>query len=220
MPRFARQQSIGQRQRVDSANCPLISSIAAPASPCRCGACGMPGWSWRSVRTASAICGRPTAAATCWSARCCSPGAPASAMTRISAWLGTRPRFGGAHALGLHHYGLDVGRQADVVLVPVPTVAEAVVAHPPRSSSSVAWSSGACGDRTSARARDDVCHAADAGLERVARPVHSALIRRIAHVRQEPIAGFRVRVDHGIVADRPLASGAQNVIVRQPATDH
>ena len=41
--------------------------------------------------------------------------------------------FGGAHALGLHHYGLDVGCQAAVVLVPVPTVAEAVVAHPPRS---------------------------------------------------------------------------------------
>ena len=40
---------------------------------------------------------------------------------------------GGAHVLGLDHYGLDVGCQADLVLVPVPTVAEAVVAHPPRS---------------------------------------------------------------------------------------
>ena len=40
---------------------------------------------------------------------------------------------GGAQVLGLDHYGLDVGCQADLVLVPVPTVAEAVVAHPPRS---------------------------------------------------------------------------------------
>src|SRR5262245_7482190 len=63
----------------------------APASLCRCAVCGMRGWSWDSVRTASATCGRPMAAATCWSARCCWPGAPDSAATRISKWRWTRP---------------------------------------------------------------------------------------------------------------------------------
>ena len=40
---------------------------------------------------------------------------------------------GGAQVLGLERYGLEVGCWADLALVPVSTLAEAVVAHPPRS---------------------------------------------------------------------------------------
>ncbi|GAA2647236.1 amidohydrolase [Nonomuraea recticatena] len=41
--------------------------------------------------------------------------------------------YGGARALGLPGYGLSVGDQADLVVVPVGGAAEAVVTHPPRS---------------------------------------------------------------------------------------
>ena len=41
--------------------------------------------------------------------------------------------FGGARALGLDGYGLDVGCRADLVLVDAATLAEAVIAHPPRT---------------------------------------------------------------------------------------
>lgn len=41
--------------------------------------------------------------------------------------------YGGARALNLPGYGLSVGDQADLVVVPVGGAAEAVVTHPPRS---------------------------------------------------------------------------------------
>ncbi|MEU4721201.1 amidohydrolase [Nonomuraea dietziae] len=41
--------------------------------------------------------------------------------------------YGGARALGLPGYGLSVGDQADLVVVPAGGAAEAVVTHPPRS---------------------------------------------------------------------------------------
>ena len=40
--------------------------------------------------------------------------------------------FGGAQAMGLKNYGLDVGCRADLVLVAAETAAEAVCYHPPR----------------------------------------------------------------------------------------
>jgi cytosine deaminase len=40
--------------------------------------------------------------------------------------------FGGARALGIDAYGLDVGCAADFVLIDATTPAEAVIAHPPR----------------------------------------------------------------------------------------
>lgn len=38
----------------------------------------------------------------------------------------------GAVAMGLNHYGLNVGDQANVIIVPAQTIHEAVVTHPPR----------------------------------------------------------------------------------------
>jgi cytosine/adenosine deaminase-related metal-dependent hydrolase len=41
--------------------------------------------------------------------------------------------FGGAAVMGAESYGLEVGNQADFVVVPGETLAEAVVNRPPRT---------------------------------------------------------------------------------------